>query len=285
MHRNRKAPTCINNNNERYVNKFIRKKKLESQRKNTFKVNHLRKNDVKSATRNYKYSQRQIFTPDSPTNSFLNKMKPERRSMLKKSTTETSNNIDPSPSCKKLVELQYIQEANDRRYAKLLEECNQMSPMSLKHIEKQQSVKMPDQLKWNFDDTQQKAIEELHDFFRRDSACSSEEKEEPKTNLKLSVTKIGFKKSPKLGSESKREEVKFELSDFTILHTLGKGASGVVKLAKHKNMNCKVVFKIYEKYKLMESQRKKSLFKEIEIPKSISHPNIIKLYDVLEDEK
>ena len=97
---------------------------------------------------------------------------------------------------------------------------------------------------------------------------------------------MGFKKGEKQEEKPKQQEAfKFELEDFNILHTLGKGSSGVVKLAKHKKKNCKVVFKIYQKYKLLESQLKKSLFKEIELLKSISHPNIIKLYDALEDEK
>ena len=105
--------------------------------------------------------------------------------------------------------------------------------------------------------------------------------------MQIQVMKMGFNKpsKDKKANPENKETFKFNLSDFTIMHTLGKGSSAIVKLAKHKKQNCKVVFKIYDKYKLMESQLKKSLFKEIEILKTISHPNIIKLYDVLEDEK
>jgi serine/threonine protein kinase len=82
----------------------------------------------------------------------------------------------------------------------------------------------------------------------------------------MSVTRIGFNKSIESQiKQTTQENFKFELEDFTILHTLGKGSSAIVKLAKHKKMNCKVAFKIYDKYKLLESQRKRSLLKEIEI--------------------
>lgn len=47
----------------------------------------------------------------------------------------------------------------------------------------------------------------------------------------------------------------------------------------------RVVFKTYDKYKLIEGHLKAALMKEVEILKSISHPNIIKLYDVIEDDR
>ncbi|CAI2361148.1 unnamed protein product [Moneuplotes crassus] len=142
--------------------------------------------------------------------------------------------------------------------------------------------------KSEFEEKGQKALKELQQFFNRDSVCNDEEgdkvdKSEP---IKFKVTKMGFDKPAKEEEpKSKPASLKFQLSDFQILHTLGKGASGVVKLAKHKKKNCNVVLKIYDKYKLIESHLKKSLFKEIELLKCVSHPNIVKLYDVIEDDR
>lgn len=65
---------------------------------------------------------------------------------------------------------------------------------------------------------------------------------------------------------------------------MGKGASAVVKLGTHITKKTNVVFKIYERDQL-NGLKMKALRNEIEILKRIDHPNIIKLYDVIEDEK
>jgi serine/threonine protein kinase len=43
-----------------------------------------------------------------------------------------------------------------------------------------------------------------------------------------------------------------------------------------------VALKIYQKEKIKDLQRKKSIRREIKIMKRINHPNIVKLYDVIE---
>lgn len=195
-----------------------------------------------------------------------------------------------TPNTMKDIELAKLKERNQNRFDQIMNEINQ--PSSRESVgyrsRLQQPVDVPDQIKWDYDDKGQQALNELQEFFSRNSACSDEESEKDSETptMKFKVTKLGFDKTPK-SSDTKEAQspIKFSLSDFQILHTLGKGSSGVVKLAKHKKKNWKVVFKIYEKYKLIESQLKKSLFKEIELLQSISHPNIIKLYDVIEDER
>ncbi|CAI2359722.1 unnamed protein product [Moneuplotes crassus] len=186
-------------------------------------------------------------------------------------------------------EIAKIRDENNQRFSNLMRAIQEpISYEGPKYRSKNHAkIDIPDSLKWEFDDKGQQALEELQQFFERDSACSDEEnnKEKEEESIKFSITKMGFDKPIKQETNSKTSPIKFQLSDFQILHTLGKGTSGIVKLAKHKKKNCKVVFKIYEKYKLIESQLKKALFKEIELLKSVSHPNLIKLYDVLEDEK
>ena len=46
--------------------------------------------------------------------------------------------------------------------------------------------------------------------------------------------------------------------------------------------NQKVALKIYQKDKIKDLQRKKSIRREIKIMQRVNHPNIAKLYDVIE---
>jgi calcium-dependent protein kinase len=64
---------------------------------------------------------------------------------------------------------------------------------------------------------------------------------------------------------------------------LGHGSFGSVKLAKHKINNQYVAIKIIEKSKL---RGKESLLAtEIYILQKLDHPNIIKFYEVYQDER
>mmetsp|Transcript_10785 Transcript_10785/g.10685 ORF Transcript_10785/g.10685 Transcript_10785/m.10685 type:complete len:144 (-) Transcript_10785:264-695(-) len=78
--------------------------------------------------------------------------------------------------------------------------------------------------------------------------------------------------------------MKINYDDYEITHVIGKGATAVVKLATHKEKKTNIVFKIYEKSQLGNSQMK-ALRTEISIMKKLDHPNIIKLYDVIEDDE
>jgi MAP/microtubule affinity-regulating kinase len=66
---------------------------------------------------------------------------------------------------------------------------------------------------------------------------------------------------------------------------LGKGAYAVVKNAVHKQTNKKMAIKIYEKFRLSDPQRKSSVNREIVILKKIDHPNIVKLFEVIDSKK
>jgi serine/threonine protein kinase len=55
-----------------------------------------------------------------------------------------------------------------------------------------------------------------------------------------------------------------------------------VRVGLHKKSNRKVALKIYEKAKMVEIQRKKSVRREIKLMERLNHPNIIKLYEAIE---
>ena len=64
--------------------------------------------------------------------------------------------------------------------------------------------------------------------------------------------------------------------------TLGQGAYGKVKLGSHLLTGEKVAVKTFEKSKLTEAHARKRVSREIRILKALNHPNIIKLYEVVD---
>lgn len=56
----------------------------------------------------------------------------------------------------------------------------------------------------------------------------------------------------------------------------------MVFLGLNQKTNQKVALKIYQKDKIKDLQRKKSIRREIKIMQRVNHPNIAKLYDVIE---
>ena len=74
------------------------------------------------------------------------------------------------------------------------------------------------------------------------------------------------------------------LNDYIFIKDIGEGNFGKVKLSKSKKTNEKFAIKILDKGKL-KSQTKSTLFNEIEIISKLKHPNIIYVYNILEDNK
>ena len=78
---------------------------------------------------------------------------------------------------------------------------------------------------------------------------------------------------------------KHSLSDYIIGKQIGQGAYAVVRIGMHKKLNKKVALKIYEKDKIKDIQRKKSVRREIRLMKRLNHPNIATLYEAIETEE
>jgi MAP/microtubule affinity-regulating kinase len=75
------------------------------------------------------------------------------------------------------------------------------------------------------------------------------------------------------------------MSDYIIGNKIGQGAYAVVHIGMHRKLNKKVALKIYEKEKIKDIQRKKSVRREIRLMKRLSHPNIAQLYEAIETEE
>ncbi len=91
-----------------------------------------------------------------------------------------------------------------------------------------------------------------------------------------SATKI-----PCVGQETKQSKI----SDYSIGNQIGQGAYAVVKQGFHKQTGRKVAIKIYEKYRIADSQRKASVSREIKLLQRLDHANIVKLYETIDTPK
>jgi serine/threonine protein kinase len=74
------------------------------------------------------------------------------------------------------------------------------------------------------------------------------------------------------------------MDEYIIGKQIGQGAYAVVKVGLHKKSNKKVALKIYEKEKMKDIQRKKSIRREIKLMERLNHPHIAKLYEAIETE-
>ena len=74
-----------------------------------------------------------------------------------------------------------------------------------------------------------------------------------------------------------------KISNYCFLKTIGKGTFGKVKLATHIPTNEKVAIKILEKTKIQTIKDFERIQKEIKYLKLFNHPNIIKIYEIVED--
>uniref|UniRef100_T1JHC6 MAP/microtubule affinity-regulating kinase 3 n=1 Tax=Strigamia maritima TaxID=126957 RepID=T1JHC6_STRMM len=74
------------------------------------------------------------------------------------------------------------------------------------------------------------------------------------------------------------------IGKYRLLKTIGKGNFAKVKLAKHLPTGKEVAIKIIDKTQLNPGSLQK-LFREVRIMKILDHPNIVKLFQVIETEK
>ncbi|XP_076872966.1 MAP/microtubule affinity-regulating kinase 3 isoform X7 [Brachyhypopomus gauderio] len=74
------------------------------------------------------------------------------------------------------------------------------------------------------------------------------------------------------------------VGNYRLLKTIGKGNFAKVKLARHIPTGREVAIKIIDKTQLNPTSLQK-LFREVRIMKILNHPNIVKLFEVIETEK
>ncbi|XP_032454465.1 serine/threonine-protein kinase MARK2 isoform X26 [Nasonia vitripennis] len=87
----------------------------------------------------------------------------------------------------------------------------------------------------------------------------------------------------RLSSRSRTNEEP-HIGKYKLLKTIGKGNFAKVKLAKHVPTGKEVAIKIIDKTQLNPGSLQK-LFREVRIMKMLDHPNIVKLFQVIETEK
>ncbi|XP_026216484.1 serine/threonine-protein kinase MARK1 [Anabas testudineus] len=74
------------------------------------------------------------------------------------------------------------------------------------------------------------------------------------------------------------------VGSYRLLKTIGKGNFAKVKLARHTLTGREVAIKIIDKTQLNPTSLQK-LFREVSVMKILNHPNIVKLFEVIETEK
>ncbi|XP_061916599.1 MAP/microtubule affinity-regulating kinase 4 isoform X3 [Entelurus aequoreus] len=74
------------------------------------------------------------------------------------------------------------------------------------------------------------------------------------------------------------------IGNYRLLKTIGKGNFAKVKLARHILTGREVAIKIIDKTQLNPTSLQK-LFREVRIMKTLNHPNIVQLFEVIETEK
>ena len=95
------------------------------------------------------------------------------------------------------------------------------------------------------------------------------------------------------GQQSQQEQYQFctegshieNIDNYIIGKRIGQGAYAVVRVGLHKILNQKIAVKIYEKFKLLEPNRRKSVKREIKIMEKIDHECLAKLFEAFESHK
>jgi len=89
--------------------------------------------------------------------------------------------------------------------------------------------------------------------------------------------------NPRISSRSRSTDEP-HIGKYRLIKTIGKGNFAKVKLAKHVPTAREVAIKIIDKTQLNPSSLQK-LYREVKIMKVLNHPNIVRLFEVIETEK
>ena len=79
------------------------------------------------------------------------------------------------------------------------------------------------------------------------------------------------------------KENKNILRNYQFIRTIGEGTFGKVKLSIHIPTKEYVAIKILEKSRIHDKEELERVEKEIKYLKELNHPNIVQIYEVLED--
>ncbi|ESO90137.1 hypothetical protein LOTGIDRAFT_218210 [Lottia gigantea] len=90
--------------------------------------------------------------------------------------------------------------------------------------------------------------------------------------------------NPRIQTSTRGRTDEPHIGKYRLVKTIGKGNFAKVKLAKHVPTGREVAIKIIDKTQLNPSSLQK-LFREVRIMKMLDHPNIVKLFEVIETEK
>ncbi|RWS31077.1 map/microtubule affinity-regulating kinase 2:4-like protein, partial [Leptotrombidium deliense] len=123
-------------------------------------------------------------------------------------------------------------------------------------------------------------MEELRSPFLLHSSVITEPCQDFKMNSDVNLNSEYFENN----SSKRRTRRDDHIGSYRLLKTIGKGNFAKVKLAKHLPTGKKVAIKIIDKTQLDDVNLKK-LFREVRIMKMLDHPNIVKLYQVMETER
>ncbi|RNA05452.1 serine threonine- kinase MARK2 isoform X4, partial [Brachionus plicatilis] len=98
------------------------------------------------------------------------------------------------------------------------------------------------------------------------------------------ISETGGRGQPTRNGPRTRNADDPHIGKYRLIKTIGKGNFAKVKLAKHELIGKQVAIKIIDKTQLNQSSLQK-LFREVKIMKCLDHPNIVKLYEVIQTEK
>ncbi|KAI9296578.1 Pkinase-domain-containing protein [Neoconidiobolus thromboides FSU 785] len=76
-----------------------------------------------------------------------------------------------------------------------------------------------------------------------------------------------------------------EVGDYLIKRDIGQGTFGVVKLAEHKVTKLTVAIKVITKASIKNARARARVEQELRLLPLLDHPNIVKVYEVIEDEE
>lgn len=104
------------------------------------------------------------------------------------------------------------------------------------------------------------------------------------------INSISFKNNKSISknnirctSQSSQSKDQRTIQGYIINGSLGKGTFGEVKMAKHQLTREKVAIKVLEKSKIKSNDDLERINREMKILKLFNHENIIKIYDIFED--